>query len=329
MKKVLGNITKYIFGAFGIAILGLLMSLTYQALGRIFPGSFSNQLWGLILFDIGAICWALAFVFASETVQQYAVSAIGFLTGFLGTLLMVGAEVVLGQNLITTNTQEIGQWMVYGFIGATALHAILLYAYHAGGQEIKQRIDVGIAKGEITTEAINQATKTLDEEKAMLAKTLKQDILSQVKRDLGLYPVEGTPFERKEQTTIEPLPAIHVPPEEYLRLEKQYPSEKGTFIPNQPIPHPTETHNGAGSPDNYGPLWKSSTNITPTLDQYAWVCLNCEATHSAGTRTCSYCKQPRTNGSPTTALPGRPPTKQLTPIKKDEPTSAKPPFQPE
>lgn len=201
MKKVLGNITVYIFGAFGIAILGLLMSLTYQALGRIFPGSFTNQIWGLILFDIGAICWALAFVFICETVAQYAIAAIGFGTGFLGTLLMVGAEVILGQELITSNAAEIGQWMVYGFIAATALHAILLYAHHAAGQEIRQRIDVGIARGEITTEAIKQATATLDIEKTNLARTITADIVSQVKRDLGLYPVEGTPFEKKNQDT--------------------------------------------------------------------------------------------------------------------------------
>jgi len=209
MKKVFASITKYIFGAFGIAILGLLMSLTYQALGRIFPGSFENQIWGLILFDIAAICWALAFVFGSETVGQYAVAAIGFLTGFLGTLLMVASEVILGQNLITTNAQQIGQWMVYGFIGATALHAILVYAHHGAGPEIRQRIDVGIARGEVTSEAIKQATAMLDAEKTNLARTISADIISQAKRDLGLYPIDDTVFDRRKheaQTEAQALP---------------------------------------------------------------------------------------------------------------------------
>lgn len=145
MRKVLAQGTKYIFGAFGIAILGLLMSLTYQALQRIFPTSLINQIWGLVLFDIAAICWALAFVFACETVAQYAISAIGFLTGFLGTLGMVAAEVLLGQSLFTADNTQIGQWIVYGFVGATALHAALLYAHHGSAQEIKQRIEIGRA----------------------------------------------------------------------------------------------------------------------------------------------------------------------------------------
>lgn len=268
MKKVLSSITRWIFSAFGIAILGLLMSLTYQALGRIFPGSLENQIWGLILFDAAAICWALAFVFGSETVGQYAIAALGFLTGFLGTLLMVGAEVMLGQNLTPVETQQVGQWMVYGFIGATALHAILLYAHHATGKEIRQRIDIGIARGEVTTEAIRQATASLDQEKTTLAQTIAADIISQAKRDLGLYPAEGTVFQPKELTAEAPA-----------------------------IPHPE-----AGAPDNYGPRWKSSTNISPALDNHAWVCLKCDGHNQAYTRECSSCGQPRTNENPITAF---------------------------
>jgi hypothetical membrane protein len=213
MIKVLAQATKYIFGIFGIAILGLLMTLTYQALGRIFPDSFINQLWGLILFDIAAICWALAFVFHSETVTQYAVSAIGFLVGFVGTLLMVAAEVALGQKMFTTNSEQISQWLVYGFILATIAHAALLYAHHAGAPAVAQKIEIGIARGEITTEAMRQAVTTLDKEKAQLAQTITNEIIDAVKRDLnvpiavdpniGFVPAKPAP---KAQTI--PAPAL-------------------------------------------------------------------------------------------------------------------------
>lgn len=206
MKKILASGSKYVFAAFSLAILGLLMSLTYQALGRIFPNSLENQIWGLILFDLAAICWALAFVYASETVAQYTAAGLGFLTGLLGTLLMVGAEVILGQTLIDDNQQAIGQWMVYGFIGATALHAILIYAHHAGGKQIRQQIDVGIARGEVVTEAISQATATIDQQRRELAQVIAHDILSQAKRDLGLYPAEGTPFQPTTYEHATPQP---------------------------------------------------------------------------------------------------------------------------
>jgi hypothetical protein len=182
------------------------MSLTYGALQRLFPGNFMNQMWGLVMFDIAAMCWAIAFVFQSKSTMQYAAAGLGFIVGFVGTLGMVAAEVIMsGQSLASIETGEIGKWMVYGFIIVTALHAGLIYAHHAGAPEIAEQINVGVARGEIVTEAISQATKTLETQKAQLAQTIHHDIVSQVKRDLGLYPVTGTPFEPKEFETA-PLP---------------------------------------------------------------------------------------------------------------------------
>jgi hypothetical protein len=206
MKKVMATATGFIFGAFGIAILGLLMSLTYQALGRIFPESPENQIWGLVLFDIAAMVWAGAFVFKCETTAQYAVAFIGFLTGFLGTMLMVAAEVMLGQQLTQVQSQEVGKWMVYGFIGATLLHAGLLYLHHYSGKAIRIKVDVGIAQGEVVTEAVRQATADLERDKRDLARDIATDIRAGVLRELNIYPAAGTIFEPKQATAD--VPAI-------------------------------------------------------------------------------------------------------------------------
>jgi len=216
MKKVLAQTTAYIFGAFGIAIIGLLMSLTYQAMQRIFPNNFGNQIWGLVLFDIAAITWALAFVFHSKSTGQYAVSAIGFLAGFLGTLGMVAAEVLLsGQTLTPDQTARIAQWIVYIFIGATILQAALIYAHHGSAPDISEKIEVGIARGEIVTEARKQATAALDTEKVNLAITLRNEIIAQVKRDLDIpiladsrmpiIPANPTTFQYPYLTGKEPI----------------------------------------------------------------------------------------------------------------------------
>jgi hypothetical protein len=164
------------------------------------------------MFDIAAMCWAIAFVFQSKSTMQYAAAGIGFIVGFVGTLGMVAAEVILsGQTLMQAETTEIGKWMVYGFIIVTALHAGLVYAHHAGAPEIAEQINVGVARGEIVTEAISQATKALEEEKSNLAVTITRDIVSQVKRDLGLYPVTGTPFERTPAPIPDEVKAMYAP----------------------------------------------------------------------------------------------------------------------
>lgn len=186
MKKVLSKAAGILFSVFGIAILGLLMSLTFGALGKLFPDNFMNQIWGLVLFDIAAMIWALAFVFKSESTGQYAVAAIGFVAAFVGTLGMVAVEVLLsGQEYVEVQSW-VGQWMVYGFIIVTAIHSALLYAHHATAPDIHQKINVGVARGEIVTTAITQAVNSLEVEKQALARSIHDGIVAQVKRDLGI-----------------------------------------------------------------------------------------------------------------------------------------------
>jgi hypothetical protein len=193
MKKVLGSMAGIIFAVFCVAILGLLMSFTLQALHKLFPDSFVNQMWGLVLFDIAAMVWALAFVFKSESVGQYAASGIGFFTGFIGTLLMVTFEVISSGQTFVTDNGSLGQWAVYGFIIVTAVHAALVYFYHASDPEIHAKINVGIAKGEIVTTAIKNATDELEREKSELSRSTHQKIVDGVKRDLGLPTIMVDP----------------------------------------------------------------------------------------------------------------------------------------
>jgi len=186
MKKVIGTMAKIFFAIFGIAILGLLMSLTFGALGKIFTDSFTNQLWGLILFDIACIVWALVFVFSCYSTAQYAVAAIGFLAAFVGTLGMVAVETLLSGQTYVQVEPWVGQWLVYGFVLMTAIHSALLYAHHASAPDLSEKINVGIARGEIVTEAIKQATQSLEVQKAELARSITAQIVDQVKRDLGI-----------------------------------------------------------------------------------------------------------------------------------------------
>jgi hypothetical protein len=174
MKKVLGSISGFVFAAFGLAVLALLMSLTYGALQKLFPGNFANQMWGIVLFDIATMVWAVTFVFQSKST----------------------AEVMLsGQNLAQVDTSQIGQWMVYGFIVVTAIHVFLLYAHHASAPEIAEQISVGVARGEVVSKAIKDATNTIEAEKHELSRAIYYDIVSQVKRDLGVIEVNPSmPF---------------------------------------------------------------------------------------------------------------------------------------
>lgn len=213
MKKVFAAAAKILFAAFGIAVLGLLMSLTFGALGKIFPNNFNYQLWGLVLFDIGAIIWALVFVFASETTGQYALSVIGFLAAFVGTLGMVAVEVMLSGQTYVEVEPWVGQWLIYGFVIVTAIHSALLYGHHAAAADINEQISVGIARGEIVSEAIRQATHSLDVQKAILAESITQKIVDQVRRDLGMSRRQVLDLPALPVTDSPALPVAQTPAE--------------------------------------------------------------------------------------------------------------------
>ena len=186
MKKVFGAIAKIAFTLFTLGVFGMLMSYTFSALGRLFPGDPINQLWGMMLFDIAAIVWGLAFVFESRSLAQYALAAVGFLTAFVGTIGMVAAEVLLSGGQFADTASEIAKWMTYGFILVTVLHVALLYAHHAAAPEVDEQIRVGVARGEIVSHAITEAEKGLDAQKAQLAASITADIVARVQRDLSL-----------------------------------------------------------------------------------------------------------------------------------------------
>lgn len=281
MKKVLGAMSKFVAAGFSLAILGLLMSLTYGALQRIFPGDFLNTAWGLILFDIAAMAWALMFVFESKSVGQYAAAGIGFIVGFVGTLIMVAAEVILsGQNLAGIDTGEVGRWMVYTFIGATILHAALVYFHHAASPEISEQISIGIARGEVVSQAITDATKTIEAEKQELSRNIYNDLISQVKRDLGLHPVQGTPFEPRTYEQAIPYTVAKEPSDfsKWVRETFMYDPKKETPY-REPLQTPEQAQRLTGQDET-------------------WTCV-CGERNGIHTNRCVVCKTQRRYPAPT------------------------------
>lgn len=186
MKKVIGQVAKIVFALFSVAMIGMLMVYTFDALGYLFPNDIGNQIWGMLLFDVAAIAWALAFVFESRSLGQYAYAAIGFGVAFFGTLGMVAADVMLAGTQFTEQTAEIGKWMTYGFIFVTVMHAALIYAHHGAAPTINEEIRLGIARGEIVTHAMDKAEKGLEVKKDELAEVITADIIARVQRDLAL-----------------------------------------------------------------------------------------------------------------------------------------------
>lgn len=203
MKKILPTLAGMIFGAFLIGMFGLVISLTFSALGRIFPGNFANQLIGLVLFDIAALAWGLSFVYKSKSVGQYALAAIGFIVGLAGTMVMIASEVMLSAQDLATPPEWIGKTMTYAFIGAAVIHLVLGYLHNAASPEVDASIRLGAAQAEIMSEAIKQAELELDTNREVMGSVIRARLVADIRRDLRLpMSEESSPLQIPEPVRV-------------------------------------------------------------------------------------------------------------------------------
>jgi hypothetical protein len=224
MKKVLGAIAGLVFGLFGIGVIGLVISLTYGALQKIFPDNPTNQMWGLVIFDIATVAWGLGFIFKSKSLGQYGAAGAGFLVGLLGTIAMIYAEVSLESAALTGNTDtlELGRWMARTFIIASIIHLVLLYMHHGADPELAGQISTGVARGQIIDKARHDAEKQLEAEAPILARDITADIVQSVRRDLQL-PIPADPR----------MPFLPADPRRY---ELPYPIQEDATATDRPLP---------------------------------------------------------------------------------------------
>jgi apolipoprotein N-acyltransferase len=235
MNKVWKRAAAYIFGAFGMAVFGLVISLTYSALTIIFPNDLVNHILGLVLFDVSAVAWGLAFVYLSETVAQYAIAALGFLTGFGGTLVMIAVAVLTSGGLVSA---DISRWTSYGFIAVAVIHLALLYAHQANKPSIYEQIMVGGARSEIVVRAVQQAAKELEQQQEQLARMIYGEIVDRVKRELGL---DGASAPVPTRLAIPPAP---------MRIASSVPVPPISSVPSPIAPRADDSGNDPSFSDN-------------------------------------------------------------------------------
>jgi hypothetical protein len=211
MKKIMPNIAAVFFSLFGVGVIILLASYTFQALSHIFPNNFTAQVMGMILFDVAAIAWLGAFIYLCKSTMQYAFAFIGFGFGLAGTLGMVGIEVMLGGQQMITPPAWVNEALIYGFIGAAVVHVVLFYAYKLAAPEISADISLGIETANITEEAMKQAEAVLLAQRNALGGVIAPRLVNNVRRNLGL-PVSGNVLDLPAYDIPDPAQAIPVHP---------------------------------------------------------------------------------------------------------------------
>lgn len=189
MIKLLGPLAKTLFAVFVLAVFAGVMYYSWSALGLIFPGDLTGQLFGMALFDLAALVWFLVFVKESHSTMQYVFALVGFMVGLIGTLGLVSIEVGLssGAKLLDGTTEQLSTI----FIIAMVSHLVLTYAYHAAAPDVSAGISLGVERARITDRAQKDAERMLVENTDQLSLPIAREHVRNVMRDLNLRSDES------------------------------------------------------------------------------------------------------------------------------------------
>jgi hypothetical protein len=184
MSKLMPFFGKALLMIFAIGVFVIVASLSYRALGLIFPDDLFDQAIGLLLFDASALIWFVVFVYQSESTMQYVFAGFGFLIGLVGTIALVSIEVGISSG--TMQAAVMLKPLTYVFIGVAVAHLVLLYARHAAGPQVSADISLGVEKAKIQSEGMRQAEQQLQQAAAQMGSVIRADLVNQVLRDLNM-----------------------------------------------------------------------------------------------------------------------------------------------
>lgn len=188
MKRIFPYVASILFFAFLTAVFLLVISLTFSALGRIFPGNLLNQALGLAMFDIAAAVWLGVLIYTASGFWQRAIALLMFAVSFIGTIGMVAAEVVLVNSAALGTPGWLTQAVAYSFITVGALHLGAIYAYHISDPETNLKIELQAEKDEVIQQALKDARAAMNERRPELARNIAAGYVQSVYRELGQTP---------------------------------------------------------------------------------------------------------------------------------------------
>lgn len=324
MKQLSKTIGRILFYIFILAVAGWTASLTLAEVKEILPGDPITPYFALALFDGGAITWLFVFLGHAKGLVQRAVSLLMLVLDLAGVVVLSAGRLLMGGQDLAEIPPELGEAMVWALIAATLINLVAIYVFHIADPETMQQIELQTLDDTIQAEALSQARANIENEVQALGAILAARSTARLKYSLRLQMNDQ---EARELLTDGQSPAPLVIPAQKKRTQDPgiVAALRRKFKrPPQPVAVYEQTVPEV-KPQEYGPEWENSTEISPTLDAYAWVCLNCDGHNRAYTRKCQWCEQPRTNKSPVTAfadIPGIPKAQEEPPTANDAPFQA-------
>ncbi len=163
MKDIFGTISKILGLVFAAGVITFTGWMTMKLGQRLIPGDTLMQWMILVLFDGAALVWFFQFLTQAKGTAQWAFSALGWLIGLVGAVVMTAGELVLGQKLVVIDDPTRFGWIVISTVVLAALsHALLVYLFHFSAPSTRNRIENAQRVSKAIETAYNSARQQID-----------------------------------------------------------------------------------------------------------------------------------------------------------------------
>ncbi len=186
MKKLTYVIGKIVFYAFVLVVALFTASLTLAEVKQILPGDNLTPLFALSLFDGGAIAWLLAFTGHAKGLIQRAISIIMLVVDLLGVALLSSARLWTGGQTLADAPEQIGNYVIWGIVGATLLNLAAIYIFHMTDPDVLEGTETGVLMDTLRDEAMKQAQASIEQQAQQLGAVMAARATGLLKYNLRL-----------------------------------------------------------------------------------------------------------------------------------------------
>jgi hypothetical protein len=170
MNRLLGTIIRYALMLLSVLVIGWTMMHTYDVLYSTNPIP-ENQmlaLYGLIVFELGAIIWFGTFLKNSQGLGQHAVSLVGAVVGVALVLAAFALDYLVPHGeLVAYNSMA--RWAI---ILATCVNVVMIFLYHLFNPVVWDDLTENIHVADLHAKANKKAEQMIDRDSDEIAEEI-------------------------------------------------------------------------------------------------------------------------------------------------------------
>lgn len=183
MKKALGFASNILFFVLIIVLIALMVSYTLSFVGTLFPNDPVKQ-WGtLAIFDVGAVVWFMVFLFKAKGAGQRGTSLLGLVVDFVGSLIIVAAEVFTAAQSYLTDPAT-AAWLretaTYVLVIWLGINIALTYIFHITDPKTQEEMRARNIQDDVTAKALDMAEAKVN----VIASDLADELSERIKIDV-------------------------------------------------------------------------------------------------------------------------------------------------